>query len=155
MKISRTKLEEIIREELQDILNEQQVDENWLKKAALGAALSLGLGAASPAMAAKPVGQGTEQVSTIKDSIIELTNLQTDTYSVNFKNFDGHINRYFSQIDAAHQLKDFKIIYKNTQALLKDVNTLIKNQENKPEEAKYRQENIKIKKAAEALLKRF
>jgi hypothetical protein len=155
MKISRNKLQEIIREELENILNEEQVDENLLKKAALGTALSLGLGAASPAMAAKPVAQGTEQVSTIKESITQLTDLKAETYSVNFKNFDAWINKDFNQIIAGRDYLDFKVVYENTQALLKDINTLIENQENKPEEAKYRQENIKIKKAAEALLKRF
>jgi hypothetical protein len=157
MKISRKKLEKIIREELQDILNEEQVDEKLLdrvKKAAMAGVVGLGL-MSNPAAAAKPVAQGTEQVSTIKDSILNLVNLQSDTYSVNYKSFDSHINGYFNQVSLGHQIKDFEVVYKNTQSLLKDINTLIKNQEGKPEEANYKQQNIKIQKAAEALLKRL
>jgi len=155
MKLTKQQLRKIIQEDMEYILKEESVDENFFKKALAGAAIAGGLMGATPAIANKPAAQGTEQVSTIKDSILNLTNLQSDTYSVNYKNFDAHINRYFNQVSLAHQIKDFEVVYKNTQSLLKDINTLIKNQEGKPQEANYKEQNIKIQKAAEALLKRL
>lgn len=61
MKLTKQQLRRLIQEELNYILEEQEVDENFLKKALAGAAIAGGLMGATPAYANKPVATPASQ----------------------------------------------------------------------------------------------
>ena len=61
MKLTKQQLRKIIKEEMDYILKEENVDENFLKKALAGAAIAGGLMGATPAIANKPAAQTTTQ----------------------------------------------------------------------------------------------
>lgn len=105
MKINKKKLQIIIREELVNLINEDTIDENWLKKAALGTALSLGLGATDPAQAA---GQDKQQSGQQDIKILE--QYKTKEYSTDL----GYDDAYSQAIEEAKvyfgkKYKNFKI----------------------------------------------
>jgi len=155
MKLTKQQLRKIIQEELNYIIQEEEIDENFLKKALAGAAIAGGLTGVTPAYANKPdTSPATTQVAQqgIEQAVNEVLNLQRETYSVNFKKFDTHINKDLGQVKLSFDnFGSLEGMQKTIDYLSKDLGTLISNQQNSKEEAKFKEHNIKLKAAVDKL----
>lgn len=153
MKITKERLRELIQEELNYILKEERVDEG-IKDIALAGGISLGSLFGGGAKATEPVSQPSTQVveQSLEQAVSEVLNLQRETYSVNFKRFDTHINKDLNQIKLSFDnFGNLESMGKTIDYLSKDLGTLISNQQNSKEEAKFKEHNIKLKAAVDKL----
>lgn len=155
MKITKERLRELIQEELNYILKEERADEG-IKDIALAGGIGLGSLFGGGANAAEPVSQPSTQVTQqdLQQALNEVLSLQRETYSVNFKRFDAHINRDIAQIKLSFDnFGSLEGMGKTINYLLNDLTILINNQKGSAEELKFQEHNMKLKASVEKLKK--